>query len=136
MPEGTCSIEGCEKPAKARGWCAMHYRRWQVHGDPAASLRPGYGTGTRNIMASGYVRVWAPGHPEANADGNALEHRMVAHDAFGPIPSGHQVHHLNHDRTDNRPENLEVKSAAEHTREHLAEQGYVTNQYGTWPLTG
>lgn len=29
-----CSIEGCEKPVKVRGWCMMHYTRWQRHGDP------------------------------------------------------------------------------------------------------
>lgn len=29
-----CSIPGCCKPARKRGWCHMHYRRWRVHGDP------------------------------------------------------------------------------------------------------
>lgn len=28
----TCSVEGCEKPADARGWCRMHYVRWQTRG--------------------------------------------------------------------------------------------------------
>jgi hypothetical protein len=28
-----CSIEGCEKPLVARGYCGMHYRRWRVNGD-------------------------------------------------------------------------------------------------------
>jgi hypothetical protein len=32
----TCSIDGCNKPARGRGWCASHYRRWYVHGDPLA----------------------------------------------------------------------------------------------------
>lgn len=37
----TCTIEGCGKPRKGRGWCAMHYRRWTLTGDPgpADSLR-------------------------------------------------------------------------------------------------
>lgn len=36
-----CSIEGCEKRAKSRGWCSMHYRRWRLTGDvgPAETLR-------------------------------------------------------------------------------------------------
>lgn len=34
MPERTCSIEGCEKKAVTRGWCAAHYERWRQHGDP------------------------------------------------------------------------------------------------------
>lgn len=28
-----CDIGGCGKPAKARGWCAMHYSRWRLRGD-------------------------------------------------------------------------------------------------------
>lgn len=32
MDESTCIIVGCDKPRLARGWCAMHYRRWRVHG--------------------------------------------------------------------------------------------------------
>lgn len=29
-----CSIDGCPKPALARGWCSMHYMRWYTNGDP------------------------------------------------------------------------------------------------------
>jgi len=29
-----CSVDGCEKPRKARGWCLMHWARWRRHGDP------------------------------------------------------------------------------------------------------
>ena len=29
-----CSIEDCDRPVKAREWCAAHYKRWRVHGDP------------------------------------------------------------------------------------------------------
>lgn len=31
---GTCSIDGCDKPVKARGWCAAHYKAWEKYGDP------------------------------------------------------------------------------------------------------
>ena len=34
MAHATCSIDGCEKPVRARTWCTTHYRRWSVHGDP------------------------------------------------------------------------------------------------------
>lgn len=29
-----CKIEGCGKPHLARGWCYVHYQRWQRSGDP------------------------------------------------------------------------------------------------------
>lgn len=41
-----CSIEGCDKPVNARGWCNNHYSQWQKHGDPLATLRPNRSEGT------------------------------------------------------------------------------------------
>lgn len=40
MTDDTCKIERCDKAAKARGWCPMHYRRWRLHGDPHTVHRP------------------------------------------------------------------------------------------------
>jgi len=34
MKDKTCSIDGCGRPARHRGLCRAHYRRWQRHGDP------------------------------------------------------------------------------------------------------
>src|SRR5687767_14547835 len=39
MANRTCSIEGCERPVQARGWCTTHYHRWWKHGDPTAVKR-------------------------------------------------------------------------------------------------
>lgn len=75
-------------------------------------------TRSRNVKDTGYVRVKVPGHPEADARGWAYEHRVVAHDTWGPIPAGHQVHHRNHDRADNRPSNLDIVSIPEHGEHH------------------
>lgn len=33
-----CSIDGCNRPVKTRGWCALHYQRWYHHGDPKPDL--------------------------------------------------------------------------------------------------
>lgn len=29
-----CSIEGCNNPVRARGWCAKHWSRWNRKGNP------------------------------------------------------------------------------------------------------
>lgn len=31
-----CTVDDCEAPHMARGWCTMHYHRWYTHGDHLA----------------------------------------------------------------------------------------------------
>lgn len=33
-----CSVEGCTKPRRKRGWCANHYATWRDHGSPVAEV--------------------------------------------------------------------------------------------------
>ena len=40
MTNRTCSIDGCSKPEKSRGWCGAHYARWRRNGDPLTDRRP------------------------------------------------------------------------------------------------
>ncbi len=41
MASAICSVDDCEKPEIARGWCSLHYYRWQRHGDVNNSGRRG-----------------------------------------------------------------------------------------------
>lgn len=93
--------------------------------------RDGY---VKSRAARGYVRVWAPGHPTAMADGYAREHRMVAWDHGILTDLANDVHHINGDKTDNRPENLEQLDRSEHKRHHVHWDGVIENQYGVFPL--
>lgn len=38
MSDRTCSIDGCDRPAKSRGWCEAHYYRVRRTGDPQAAI--------------------------------------------------------------------------------------------------
>lgn len=42
MTERTCSIKGCGKPHRARGWCKKHYYEWYYEGgsELTATLQP------------------------------------------------------------------------------------------------
>lgn len=33
-----CKADTCDQSAVTRGWCQMHYRRWQTYGDPLADI--------------------------------------------------------------------------------------------------
>jgi hypothetical protein len=55
------------------------------------------------------VLVYRPGNPHAYGNGMALEHRVVAAEARGrPLESNERVHHIDGNRSNNDPANLEV----------------------------
>jgi len=46
------------------------------------------------------------------------EHRLIWEKKYGKIPKGHQIHHINGDKSDNRIENLQMLYIIEHTQLH------------------
>lgn len=103
MPNRTCSIEGCEKPAKTRGWCGKHYHRWLRYGDPHA---------VKKVKGDDERRFWSKVEKSADcwlwrgaADSHGYgrfhlidyttgAHRFAYESAVGPIPDGLQLDHL------------------------------------------
>jgi hypothetical protein len=72
----------------------------------------------------GYRMIRNPKHPRARQNGYVLEHIVVAEEMLGrPLQEGEEVHHINRNRADNRPENLQVFSShLEHwMKEHYAD---------------
>lgn len=112
----TCSIDGCESPTRARGWCNRHYCLWRAHGDPLAGA---YEVGLsieerfrRQILVDdatgcwlwlgdhdrrGYGRFWISGQRDDRV--RPMAHRWSFEHHVGPIPDGLCVCH----RCDNPP---------------------------------
>jgi hypothetical protein len=103
-----CTVPGCDEASFSRKMCQRHYWHWRTKGDPgqAEKHRPG---DSRFAMSAGYIKIYAPSHPNANGDGYVLEHRYVMSELLGrPLHKWENVHHRNGRRDDNRPENLEL----------------------------
>lgn len=76
--------------------------------------------GGKSLASNGYVLIRVGvGHPLADVRGYAYEHRVVAEAKVGrPLAKGEQVHHIDGNRQNNHPHNLEVLTVAEHHAEH------------------
>ena len=81
------------------------------------------GPGHKKKRNDGYIYVYFPKHPESNAEGYVMEHRLIMEAQIGrPIRKGEVVHHINHDKSDNRIENLQLMTFKEHSGLHMKER--------------
>lgn len=113
----TCYVEGCERQRAKRKsgrlnsrYCSMHSaRRFRlgVTWAPVRKMNP-RGMGS---LSYGYRVIRKNGKLSAS-------HRLVWEAANGPIPVGHVIHHINGNKLDNRLENLQCLSLAEHMKVH------------------
>jgi hypothetical protein len=89
--------------------------------------------GGRRLLR-GYVQLRRPDHPEAQ-NGYVWEHRVVMEQTLGRrLRLGEVIHHVNHIRDDNRPENLILlTSQAEHGRHHHPPGQPITQRGATSP---
>lgn len=103
-----CSIEGCDRDVTARGWCGLHYSRWQRHGDPMTVIVP------RRRWPPPEERFWAAtnkrgpaecwewqatrtsaGYGHFHVSGRLVSsHRFAYELLVGPIPEGLELDHL------------------------------------------
>lgn len=70
-------------------------------------------------MDKGYACVKCPDHPRANSVGYVRRAILIAEAYAGrPIDTTEHVHHINRITDDDRPENLQILTAADHMRLH------------------
>lgn len=109
----TCSIDGCDRPHRARSWCNNHYHVWLRNGDPLhvvteeerflskVNKTDSCWIWTANSLPSGY------GMFRAKA-GRRLAHRASYEMYVGEIPEGYQIDHTCHMPSCVNPEHLRV----------------------------
>lgn len=75
------------------------------------------------VHPEGYVYLYMPNHPDSISNGMILEHRYVMEQKIGErIDKDMIVHHINGDRADNRPSNLQLMTKSEHHKFHAQER--------------
>jgi hypothetical protein len=128
-----CSIEGCDKPVKARGWCNPHWKRWNRHGDPLkGSTQQGaplsFILGVPLDMENGDCIRWPyatlpNGYGHLWIDGvDTLANRFMCERVNGPAPTPN--HHAAHTCGKGHegcihPRHLEWKTPAENAADKL-----------------
>ena len=99
------------KPGQERVWVSeeakrgivARYAKWAKTHAKGKSIKP-----------NGYIEI------TIGENKGRGEHAIVAEKAIGrPVEKGEVVHHINGNRSDNRPENLMVMSRSEHTSLHM-----------------
>ena len=137
LPHSTCSIDGCERSPSTRGWCGMHYHRWQRHGDPSVVARfrsaPLEQRFWERVRKSDGCWLWTGRHrPDGYGQLLTAERRVVyAHRLayeihHGPIPDGMFVCHHCDNTPCVRPDHLFLGTHADNMRD-MREKGRAAN---------
>lgn len=94
------------------------YKRGENH--------PGW-KGGRIEKGDNHIGIHKPDHPRADSQGYVYEHTLVMEQKIGRLPQGkEQVHHINLDKKDNRPENLFlVDDKSQHGKIHKSIENLI-----------
>lgn len=117
-----CCVEGCTNDTSkgAKGMCGMHAARVRRYGDPNF-IAPEAQRRERNREAQ--LRRFAEVKPDTyrKLHGKHI-HRVIAEQMIGrPLAKGEIVHHIDGNKHNNDPSNLQVMTQSEHMKLHLAE---------------
>lgn len=118
-----CSIDGCGKPIKARGWCETHYARWKRHGDPLTTQR--FMTPEESFSAKTSWQndclIWLggnnkKGYGHMRVNGIMMRvHRYAWQRAHGEIPDDKVVDHICHNPSCVNVEHLRLATYSENS---------------------
>lgn len=114
-----CSVPECGGEHDSFGYCGRHAQRLRRYGD-INYLTPEQERVKRLREAQPTLGKAKPTtYPKLFG---RHEHRRVAEEKLGrPLAKGEIVHHIDGDKHNNHPDNLQVMTQSEHMKEHRAE---------------
>lgn len=106
----------CLNRTTVQRWCKRFGWETQRTGPRSGPGHPNWKGG--RMLLGGYWQIYSPDHPRVTLAGYVAEHRLVVEKKLGRfLESSEVVHHIDGDRLNNSPENLQVFRT---NREHLA----------------
>lgn len=128
-----CLVEDCPRGGWCRGWCKMHYTRWERHGDPGGAkplhvkndpkanllLQVDTTDPDKCWVWQGRVGLAGYGYVTTSEFGDKrprIAHRVSYRLFVGPIPEGLVLDHLCRVRRCINPAHLEPVTTAENNR--------------------
>ena len=125
-----CTIDGCTRRARTRGWCGTHYQRYLRHGH--VEITRHFGDDRQRVLskvardANGcwlWTGALLDGYGIVKVGGGVRRaHRVVFEFERGPIPDGLELDHLCRVRRCVNPDHLEPVTKAENIRRERAER--------------
>jgi hypothetical protein len=109
------------KPSKyeSRRTCSYKCRSILYSQERRGNGNPSWNGGQK--FSNGYLWLKCENHPHANAKGYVKRSRLVVEKSIGRmIDSSECVHHINGIKDDDRPENLQIVSVADHAKIHFS----------------
>ena len=128
MGQRICSVEGCERPARSRGWCKPHYDRWIKRGSPTPTpIR--YRTPQERLDAlhertpEGCLvytgRLTPKGYGLVAVAGRMVPvHKFSWEAKNGPVPEGMELDHICRIRACFNPDHLRPVTHSQNLQNH------------------